>query len=256
MTEFVKISEKLFALYSMIKASTRKGIINKKFWMVILVIIFVSGVMGYAASQKPHGFDEGSDFLDFLVISFFLPLITMIFGSSIISDEIEDKSITHVLISPLSRTKIYMGYFISLTLTSVIAMGLIITSGFLTYFGIIGLNLDALQIYLSMISLVVIGSVVYSSIFILISILIEKPLYFGLFYVFIWEGFVGSLPGKVKLVSVRHHIRSIGKELIDYGSIANYGEASSLWSSLQALSIIVVILLVLGILLFRNKEFS
>ncbi|MFW6038211.1 MAG: ABC transporter permease [Candidatus Saliniplasma sp.] len=251
----LKLDSKLFAFYSMIKASTRKGIINKKFWMVILVIIFISGVMGYAATQESHGFDEGSDLLDFLVISFFLPLITMIFGSSIISDEIEDKSITHVLISPLNRTNIYVGYFISLILISVIAMVLIITSGFLTYFGIIGLNLDALQIYLSMVSLVIIGSVIYSSIFILVSILIEKPLYFGLFYVFIWESFIGSLPGKVKLVSIRHYIRSVGKELIDYGSIANYGEASGLFSSIQALSIIILILLILGIVLFNNKEF-
>jgi len=255
MTEDVKFGEKFFALFSMIKASTRRGIINKKFLMVIFVVIFISVIMGYAANQEPRGLDEGSDFLDFLVISFFLPLMTMIFGSSIISDEIEDKSITHVLISPLSRSKVYIAYFISLILISIIATLLIITSGFLAYFGIIGLNLDAFYIYLNMVSLVLIGSVVYSSLFILISLLIEKTLYFGLFYVFIWEGFVGSLPGKVKLVSVRHYIRSIGKELMDYGSITRYGEASSLLSSIQVLSILVMILLILGIFLFRRKEF-
>ncbi|MFO7792906.1 MAG: ABC transporter permease subunit [Candidatus Saliniplasma sp.] len=244
-----------FSWYSLVKASIRKAIINRKFWMVILMSLFLSGVMGYAATQEPHGLNEGSDFFDLLVISFFLPLINMIFGSSLISDEIEDKSITQVLISPLSRTKLYLGYYISLIIVSIIAMWLILTSGFLTYFGIVGLDSEALQLYLNIGSLVVIGSVVYSSLFIFVSILLKKSLYFGLFYVFIWEGFVGSLEGKIKLVSIRHYLRSIGAEIIDHGSIGGYIDASGINSSFRTLSILVIILIIAGIILFRKKEF-
>lgn len=244
-----------FPWYSFVKASARKGIFNKRFLLVILVMLFLSGVMGYAAIQEPHGLNEGSNFLDLLVISFFLPLITMIFGSSFFNDEVEDKSITHVLISPLSRTKIYLGYTISLIIVSVIAMLMILTSGFFAYFSIVGLDSEALELFLNMGSLIIIGSIVYPTLFILVSILLEKSLYFGLFYVFIWEGFVGSLPGKIKLISIRHYVRSIGSELIDYGTIAGYSEASDIWPSVQALSILVTILIVIGIIIFRRKEF-
>lgn len=245
----------IFPLFSLIKSSTTKAVLNKKFLMVILVMFFISAVMGYTAAQDGQRLEEGGDLLDIFVISFFLPLMSMIFGSSLIRDEIEDKSITNVLTAPISRTKMFLGYYFSIVIVSVFAVWLILTSGFLTYFSISGFDTEALNIYLSMGVLVALGTVVYSSLFILVSVLMEKSLYFGLFYVFIWEGFVGSLPGNIKLVSIRHYLRSIGKGMMEYGSIAKYGDASGAGASLQVLLILTAALLIVGIVLFRKKEF-
>lgn len=245
----------LFALFSLVKNSTTKAILNKKFLIVILVMVFLSAVMGYTASQDPQRLATGSDLLDLFVISFFLPLMSMIFGSSLIRDEIEDKSITNVLTAPISRTKMFLGYYFSIVIVSAFAVLLIFTSGFITYFSITGADMDALSIYIGMGGLIPLGALVYSSLFILVSIIIKRSLYFGLFYVFIWEGFVGSLPGNIRLVSIRHYLRSIGKDMIHYGTISIYRDASGIGDSLQVLLILTVVLLILGIILFRKKEF-
>ncbi len=245
----------LFALFSLVKDSTTKAILNKKFLIVILAMVFISAVMGYTASQDGQTLEEGTDLLDIFVISFFLPLMSMIFGSSLIRDEIEDKSITNVLTAPISRIKMFLGYYFSIAIVSAFAVWLILTSGFLTYFGVLGFDTETLQIYVSMGGLAALGALVYSSLFILVSIIIKRALYFGLFYVFIWEGFVGSLPGNIKLVSIRHYLRSIGKGMMEHGAISGYGNASGTGASLQTLLILTAILLITGIILFRKKEF-
>ncbi len=245
----------LYTLLSLVKSATTKAIINKKFLLVILVMLFLSAVMGYVAAQDPARLEEGSDLIDIFVISFFLPLMSMIFGSSLIRDEIEDRSITNVLTAPISRTKMYLSYYISVFIVSAFAVWLILTSGFLTYYGILGMDTEAVGIYVGMGGLVTLGTLVYSSLFVLVSIIMKRALYFGLFYVFIWEGFVGSLPGNIKLVSIRHYLRSIGKELVEHGSISRYGDASGMVTSVQVLFLLTVVLLILGIVLFGEKEF-
>ncbi|MEF8873382.1 MAG: ABC transporter permease, partial [Candidatus Thermoplasmatota archaeon] len=227
------MSGDLFALFSLVKNSTTKAILNKKFLIVIIVMFFISAVMGYTAVQGSQSLEECSDLLDIFVISFFLPLMSMIFGSSLIRDEIEDKSITNVLTAPISRPKMFLGYYFSIVIVSAFAVLLILTSGFITYFSISGVDTEAVHIYTGIGRVVALGTLVYSSLFLLVSIIIERSLYFGLFYVFIWEGFVGSLPGNIKLVSIRHYLRSIGKEMLDYGSISIYGDASGIGASLQ-----------------------
>ncbi len=249
------MKQDLFALFSLVKSSTTKAILNKKFLIVLLAVFFLSAVMGYVAAQDLERLEEGSDLMDFFVISFFLPLMCMIFGSSLIRDEIEDRSITHVLTAPISRTKMYMGYYISVFIVSIFAAWLILTSGFVTFFGILGVDMEAVRIYFDIVSIVAFGTLVYSSLFVLVSIVIERSLYFGLFYVFIWEGFVGSLPGNIKLVSIRHYLRSIGKELMEHGSISRYGAASGMGASIITLFILTAVLLLLGMILFREKEF-
>jgi ABC-2 type transport system permease protein len=101
----------------------------------------------------------------------------------------------------------------------------------------------------------VIGAFAYSSLFIMISVLFSKPIYFGLFYAFIWEAFIGSIPGRIRLLSVKHYVRSLGANWIDEGSISVY-DATSVSDSTLVLVVFSVVVFVLGAYLFREKEFT
>jgi ABC-2 type transport system permease protein len=210
--------------------------------------------MGYATTQVENRLFDGTNLLDGLILFFFMPVMAMIYGSSLIRDEIEDKSITQVVTSPLNRIVTYSGYYIGLSISVSIIMLIILTSGFLTFFGIMGLN-DSGEIYGSMAVMVIIGSFVYSSLFIMISVLIGHPIYFGLIYAFIWEGFIGSIPGSLQYLTVKHFVRSLGTDWIDYGIIADYN-ATSPGNSAAILVIFIIVLIVLGAILFKEKEFT
>jgi hypothetical protein len=97
---------------------------------------------------------------------------------------------------------------------------------------------------------------VYSSLFLAISVLFNKPVMVGLFYAFIWEGYIGSLSGAIQNASVKHYLRSLGSRWVEFGDISRWDQASSAWGSAALLLGLTVFLLVLGAYLFREKELA
>lgn len=234
----------------------KKLLFGKKMIITLLVVLFVATVMGYAGSQEGGSLSDGTDLMDTLILFFFMPVMAMIFGSSLIRDEIDDKSITHVATSPLDRSFSYAGYYIPLAIAVAVSMVLITTVGFLAFFGQQGIGSPELGIYLEFLALVVLGSFVYSSLFLAISVLFSKPIFFGLFYAFIWEAFIGSIPGVIQKASIKHYLRSIGTDIVDYGAISRYEQASGSSESLVILVVLTAVLLLLGAFLFREKELA
>jgi ABC-2 type transport system permease protein len=235
--------------------SLRGLLLSRKAIITALVALFVAFVMGYAGSQDVDALSDGANLLDVLILFFFMPVMAMIFGSSLIRDEIDNRSITHVATAPLDRAFAYIGYYVPLALAVSVSMILITTAGFLSFFIQQGVDRSATDIYLEFTALVVIGSFVYSSLFLAASVLFKKPVFFGLFYAFIWEGFIGSIPGAIQKASVKHYLRSVGSEWVDYGDISGF-DASSIGASAVVLLGLTVFFLVLGAYLFREKELS
>ncbi len=248
------MGRELHGLFTIMKFSSRKILFSRKAIFALLVMLFIGAVMGYAATQDVERLDGGTGLMDNLILFFFMPVVSMIYGSSLIRNGINDKSITHLLISPIDRITAYLGYYLSLVLTVSIMMVLITTVGFLSFYLPQGIDSTALAIYLKMSGLVIIGSTVYSSLFLMVSIILERPIYFGLFFAFIWEGFVGSLPGRIRTVAIKHYIRSIGTKYIQYGGISDY-DATNLGVSIGILLGLSVTLILLGSVVFRGKEF-
>ncbi|MCJ7489406.1 MAG: hypothetical protein MUO87_04595, partial [Thermoplasmata archaeon] len=130
----------------------------------------------------------------------------------------------------------------------------IATAGFLAFFVQHDIGAEAVEIYCEFAILIVLGSIVYSSLFLTISVVFKKPVFFGLFYAFVWEGMIGSLPGVIQKVSVKHYLRSIGSGWVDYGDISGFEEATGLGVSVIVLVLLTAVFLVMGAYLFREKE--
>jgi ABC-2 type transport system permease protein len=244
----------LIGMLAIIRYSTKKILFSRKAIVTLLIALFIASVMGYAATQNMDRLNDGTNLMDFLILFFFMPVVAMIYGASIIRDEIDDRSITQILTSPLKREFAYLGYYLSLALSLSIVMVIIVTVGFLSFFGQMGIDGDALGIYADVCVLSIIGSLVYSSLFLFISLPMKRPLYFGLFYAFIWEGFIGSLGGKIQEVAIKHYIRSIGSEWIPFGEISGYNASEVAYSSYVMIGVTMIFLL-FGMMIFRVKEF-
>jgi len=247
--------DQLTGFLTIVKYTSKKLLFSKRMILTLLVTMFICAIMGYATTQEVNKMLDGTNLLDVLILFFFMPVMAMIYGSSLIRDEMDDKSITQIVTSPLNRVVTYAGYYIGLSISVSIIMLIIFTAGFMTFFGTLGLDSDAAEVYSGMAAMVVIGSFVYSSLFIMISVLINHPIYFGLVYAFIWEGFIGSIPGRMQFLAVKHYIRSLGADWISFGMISDYN-ASSTSDSVKVLIILVIILFVLGAFIFKEKEFT
>jgi ABC-2 type transport system permease protein len=236
--------------------STKRLLLGKKAIITVLIAIFVAAVMAYAGSASDDPLEDGTNIADTLILFFFMPVMAMIFGSSLIRDEMDDKSITHVATAPLDRAFLYLGYYLPLWIAVSVSVVVVTSVGMFAFFGQHGFGSDALGVYLSFVGLVVMGSFVYSSLFLAISVLFNKPVMVGLFYAFIWEGFIGSLPGAIQNASIKHYLRSIGSEWVDFGSISRWDEASGMAGSAALLLGLTIFFLVFGAFLFREKELA
>lgn len=235
--------------------SSKGLLLSRKAVITLLVTLFVVAVMGYAGAQDVDALEEGTNLMDVLILFFFMPVMAMIFGSSLIRDEIDSRSITHVVTSPLDRAFAYVGYYLPLAFAVSASMMMITAAGFISFFAQQGVTGAAVEIYLEFTALVVVGAFAYSSLFLAVSVWFKKPVFFGLFYAFIWEGFIGSLPGQIQKASIKHYLRSIGSEWIDHGDISTF-DASSAGGSALVLLLLTVFMLVFGAYIFREKELS
>ncbi|NIQ07111.1 MAG: hypothetical protein GWO20_15715 [Candidatus Korarchaeota archaeon] len=255
MNNKMKLKKRAYAIHAIVRYAVKKIIVNKKFILTLLVAVFLSVVCGYAVTQNFDTIANGATLLDTFILSLFLPIMTMVYSSSVIRDEIEDKSITMVLASPLQRYLIYLSYWFAVMISLSIVMVLITSSGFFTFFGLTELTKDAMKLYLVMCGLVLVGSLAYSALFLLVSLLLKKPIYFSLFYAFVWEGFLGSLPGKIHEIAINHYIRSIGAEWVEWGSLSFYS-GTALWCSFSVISVLTILLLFAGVLILSEKELT
>jgi ABC-2 type transport system permease protein len=250
------LKEALTGIAAIAQHSFKKLVFSKKAVITILVTVFVAAVMGYVGAQDVDPLADGTDLLDTLILFFFMPVMAMIFGSSLMRDEIDDKSITHVATAPLDRVFSYVGYYVPLACAVAVSMVIVNTGGFLAFFVQNDIGADALEVYLEFTALVTIGSFVYSALFLAVSVVFKKPVFFGLFYAFIWEGLIGSLPGNIQKVSVKHYLRSVGSDWVDYGSISSFEEASDPMASGLVLLVLLALFVLVGAYIFREMELS
>ena len=233
---------------------TKKMLFNRRWIIALLITVLVAAVMGYAGSQA--GIDRlsgGVGLMDSLILFFFMPVMAMIYGASVIRDEIEDKSITQIITAPQDRSISYLGYYVALASSLSLIMMVISTVGWLAFFGQKGIDGEAANLLAAMLGLMVLGSFVYSSFFLMISVLLNRPMFLGLFYAFIWEGFIGSIPGVASMLSIKYYIRVVGSQWINHGSIGGF--ATEYGNAPATLVVLPVVMLALGIFIFREKEF-
>jgi len=235
--------------------TVRKLLMSKRLYMTMAILLFTVVIMAYATTQDVERLVDGPDLLDLLVVSFWMPVLSMIYGSSLVRDEMDDKSITSVVTSPMDRMVAYTAYYLGLAISVSLILLLILTAGFLSFFGAEGLDGTAWGIYGAMAALVVIGAFAYSALFVMVSVLISKPIFFGLFYAFIWEALIGSVPGNIKLLALKHYIRSIGAHWIHYGALADY-ETTPLGHSATVLVVFTLVTFIMGAIVFRQTEFT
>lgn len=248
------IRASLTGLRAMVFFSFRKLLSNRRWAIVLLSAVLVGAVMGYSATLEGADADGASDLMNLLMLTFFLPIMALVYGASMIRNEIDDRSITQVITSPLDRRFAYLGYYLALVGALSLVLVLIGAVGWSAYFFLDGLDGDAVSLLPSYSAILVIGSVVYSSLFLALGVLLKQPIYLGLLYVFVWEGFIGSLPGSIGEVTVRQQLRVIASQWIDHGNIT-FVSGDTMASSV-ALILITLVTLLLGAVMFREKEIA
>jgi ABC-2 type transport system permease protein len=138
-----------------------------------------------------------------LVFGFILVLLACIFGTSVVSQEMEQQTIVYLLTRPLPRWRLLLARFLAALLATAFAAGLaalLLALGArgLHHWGQLPLTRDLLFLAL--------GSLAYGGFFLLLGTLLRRPLIFGLLYAFGIESWLPNLPGSFKMLSLMAYL--------------------------------------------------
>jgi ABC-type transport system involved in multi-copper enzyme maturation permease subunit len=236
----------------MLTFSARKLLQNRRWLIVALLTALVAAVMGYSATQDGADMDGMSDLMGLLLIAFLLPVLALIYGASMIRNEIDDRSIVQVITAPLDRRIAYLGYYLALVVVLTVLIAVATIVGGLSYLLFIPDSSGAIEVMAVLIAVQIIGVMIYSALFLMMGAILKQPVYLGLFYVFVWEGYVASVPGAIGSYTIRNQLRVIASESINYGNIAHVTGDGTI--SLIVLIVLAVVLITLGAFLFRDME--
>jgi ABC-2 type transport system permease protein len=162
--------------------------------------------------------------------SVLLPFTALIIGTGVLGAEIDDGSVIHLLATPVRRADVIVTKFaVAAGLTALFAAVPELIAGELAP------NSGKLALALFVGALV--GSVVYSALFLLASVVTTRAIAFGLLYVAIWEGLLSNLVGGVRILSIAHYSLGVANAI---HPDQNLGAGLSLSTSLVLAIVITV----------------
>lgn len=145
-----------------------------------------------------------------LYLRFIVPVLGVFYGTSLVADEIEDKTITYLFTRPIRRSAVVAGKYLAYLACTVL---LILPSVMLVYLlivplggGSIGQSFPALVKDLGMLAL---GLMAYGALFSLVGARLKRPLVSGLIFVLGWEPAILVFPGYLKRATVAYYLQGI-----------------------------------------------
>jgi ABC-2 type transport system permease protein len=145
-----------------------------------------------------------------LFIRFIVPVLGVFYGTSLIADEVDDKTITYLFTRPIPRSAVLLGKYLAYLACTVL---LVLPSVMLVFFlivptggGSIGAAFPSLLADLGMLA---VGLATYGAVFALVGTRLKRPLVVGLVFAFGWEPAVLLFPGYLKRLTVAYYLQAL-----------------------------------------------
>jgi ABC-2 type transport system permease protein len=173
--------------------------------------------------------------------SVLLPLTALIIGTSVLGAEIDDGSAIHLLATPVPRSSVVVTKFaVAAMMTMVFAALPELIAGLLAP------NSTKLAFALFVGALV--GSVIYSAVFVAASVVTTRAIAVGLLYVLIWEGLLGNLVGGARILSIAHYSLGVANAI--------YPDQNLMAGLTLATSVILGVIVTIGALILATRRLS
>ncbi len=142
-----------------------------------------------------------------LIAATLLPLATLVLATAALGDEIEDRTLQYLTLKPIGRFRIVFEKLLAvfLVMVPIVWLGIAVTWAIAS----IG-NIDDMRdlLWPALVSSLV-AIVGFGSLFLLLSMVMQRALLVGVFYVFVWETALSRfLPG-IRSISIRHFTQSL-----------------------------------------------
>lgn len=137
-----------------------------------------------------------------------LPLLSAIFSTQVLSAEVEQKTIVYLVTRPIPRAQLIamrsLAAMSSVAIIATIAAMAISASVF-------GAGALGNELFWRDLKAILIGSAAYGSLFVMISLLMNRAMIVCILIAFVWETAAASLPGSMYYLSISSYLTSIAE---------------------------------------------
>ncbi len=145
-----------------------------------------------------------------LYLRFTVPVLGAFYGTSLMSDEVEDRTITYLFTRPIPRGAIIIGKYLAYLVCTELVVLPSVTAAYLLITPVGGGSIGAtFPLLLTDLGILALGLAVYGAVFALIGALVPRPLVAGLVLVFGWEQVALLVPGYLRRFTVAHYLQSL-----------------------------------------------
>jgi ABC-2 type transport system permease protein len=196
-----------------------------------------------------------------LYIRFIVPVLGVFYGTSLIADEVDDKTITYLFTRPIPRSAVLIGKYLAYLVCTVL---LVLPSVMLVFFLIVptgGSSIaEAFPSLLADLGMLAAGLAAYGAVFALVGARLKRPLVVGLVFAFGWEPAVLLFPGYLKRLTVAYYLQALVKHEMPQDSAVSvlmqvFHEVPSVAVSLLCLSVMIGVTLWLAGRAVEQREY-
>ena len=184
------------------------------------LMILVGWLVGLAAGDGERGVTgllrDGAGYADGFGLVIIVPIVALVFGSSVLGETREDGTLVYLWLRPMNRGPVVAGAAAAAA-TAALPLTVIPTAvgGWLAADRVAG----SADLVWGAAAAAALGTAAYSSLFVLVGLLVKKPIMWGIGYVLLWEGLAVELGDFAARLSLRGYTRSVLSRVadIDYG---------------------------------------
>ncbi len=209
--------------------------------VLMAIIIRTYRLAGYWTEDGQVIFQN---FLMVFFLQFLIVLLGLFYGSSLVGEELDNRTLPYLTSRPVRRAAIILGKYLAyLSLTTIMLVFAVILSYLV-------LNLDPefrpgdLLTVLRYSAILWLGLAAYLAFFSFLGTWLKKPMLVGLAFGFGWESVIQYFPGTTQKLSVAHYLKSL---LPQYASSS--GKLGFLFIRLEPTRPVLAVIILAGIIL-------
>lgn len=231
--------------------------------LLILSLLFVLPTIFAVLAQKYEPRYKSSEaevaFIFAMIPQALVPLAALVYASGMVQDEIEEQTLTYLLIRPIPRGLIYLTKLAAtILITSAIAAVFTTLCLVVTYEGdwqasslqpahILGVN-----------GLLALSIAAYCSLFGLLSLVLKRTLILGLIYIILFEGVLANIDFVVRKLTIMYYFRVMSVRWLEQKSAdwnIDLKLAPTAWGCFWALAVATLLFAGVAAWIFDRREF-
>ena len=194
-----------------------------------------------------------------LFIRFTIPMLGVFYGTSLIADEVDDKTLTYLFTRPVQRGAVLIGKYLAYLVCTILVVlpSVMIVYFLIVPFGEVGASFRLLLVDLGIMAL---GLAAYGALFALVGTVLQRPLVVGLVFAFGWEQLAMLMPGYMRRFTLAYYLQGLVPHAMPSDGVASliqavFAESPTTATCLFWLAAVIVVSLVLGQRAIERREY-